>query len=1201
MREDRRGRVTRRSSSGARRDHSERDRRERVRIFEDTDEMFGADTEERAPVLREEERGYGGRADRDYGEDRGYRDDRNGDRRYRDERNYRGDDRRDRAYRDHYESEDGREDRRDRGRRDRGCRDEDRRGRSCRDRREEPRRQTRGTRRVCGGDTERFVHQIVPYVMFWMALFGAVSLVMRDVVGLDGTTGALGSWFAGFLHGILGSGAYVLPLFLVVISLRWKHFVREGILALKLLLSSAFVLLLSGIVHVFGDGIGRKTLEIAGDDLYRAGVNTGWAGGFFGGFVGEYMGYMLRLWGTCLIAIPLLIVIGIYLVGLTPGGLWQRLSVKMKQAADRRRERELSRYDGAEERHLRSRKKEGGSAVPALSAGDSYDFGGEEDFSDTRKRRGGDVRPTVAPLQEVLEGDVIDIPDDDYDAVAAPAAPSASAEPVAPATPVPPVTPVKAPDPAVQTLEEILRQLEEDRKARVSEAMGGSRSPSTVAASTTPSEATASRTEADGRTGGGYSPFSVSFAAPAFREKQDKSPVNGHIVVQPTESVSSTTPVTSTVPVAPTVPVEPVVPVAPSTPVAPVMPVEPEVPVVPTPPAASVSFAPSATTAEPVTLTGGFAFDDGEDTAPADDFMPEIPVASTPLATPVAPAVPVEPTEPVTPVVPVEPTAPVAPATPVAPTVPVAPVVPVRREPVKADPVPAPETPPAPREYQRPPITLLNEDTSVKANDHAQEINDKIFILRETLESFNIRLKDEVLCSRGPTITRYELRPEIGVSVRSVINRIDDISLALAAPVRIEAPIPGKPAIGIEVPNAVRETVYMRTMLESDAFKNAEGPLEVPLGVDVGGQIRMCNLAKMPHLLVAGSTGSGKSVCINTILISLMYKVGPEDLRLILIDPKQVEFTSYAHVPHLYAPIVTEATRAVGVLACAVQEMERRYSLISDVGVRNIEAYNKAVQNDPDREHLPYMVIVIDEFADLKMACPNNDVEMYTSRLAQKARAAGMHLIIGTQRPTVNVITGNLKTNIISRISFKVTQQNDSRTILDENGAESLTGRGDMLYKTTGLDKPLRIQGAFVSDSEVESVADYIRKRNDTVRYNQAFMDQIEVEMARAANAGRQEDGYDDVEDGECEEDPKFREAVELAIQTQKVATSLLQRRLGVGYGRAAKIIDRMEELGYVTPSEGGNKPRKVLVTYADLERLDGGGGASDGGDDFDE
>ncbi|MBO7341340.1 MAG: hypothetical protein J6U87_01530, partial [Clostridia bacterium] len=515
------------------------------------------------------------------------------------------------------------------------------------------------------------------------------------------------------------------------------------------------------------------------------------------------------------------------------------------------------------------------------------------------------------------------------------------------------------------------------------------------------------------------------------------------------------------------------------------------------------------------------------------------------------------------------------PAAPAAPAPATAARVAVHTAPVREEPV---EPEPVMREYVRPPIHLLNEDKNVRTRDFYEEIEETKDILRQTMASFNIKIQDEINYSHGPSVTRYEMRPVAGTSVRSVTNRTEDIALNLASSVRIEAPIPGKPAIGIEVPNKVRETVFMRTMLESDAFRNSTDPLDVPLGLDVGGSVRMCNLAKMPHLLVAGTTGSGKSVCINTMLLSLIYKTSPRDLRLILIDPKQIEFAPYEDVPHLSMPIVTDMQRAAGALACAVQEMERRFSLIRDVGVRNIEAYNDAVKNDPDREHLPYIVIVIDEFNDLKMSCNNNDPENFTVRIAQKARAAGIHLIIGTQRPSVDVITGKLKGNIPSRIAFMVKQQVDSRTILDVNGAEALTGRGDMLYvATTSSDKnPVRIQGAFVSDGELERVISFVRKNNDPVRYNKAFMDQIELEMAKSAKQERKGDDFDYGDEDEGGEDPKFIEAVELAVQTQKVATSLLQRRLGVGYGRAAKIIDRMEELGLVSPAEG-NKPRKLL------------------------
>lgn len=1252
---DRRDRVTRRSSTGIGKRFGEARRREPIRDFDSADELYRDETYRSRQARRNDTR-------RAYEEERAQYDERDG--RYDDRRSDRRDSRRDERYEDYrygdrytdreYDDLNRASSRRQAPQWDAYRFDEDEPRNDRRDdRRDEPRRQGRYDRREggqreggrrparkrVGGDTELFVHQIVPYVMFWIGLFAAVSFVLRDLVGGGESAGVFGSWFADFLGGLFGPGAYALPLFFVVLSLRWKRFVKEGALAKKLLLSTAFVFLLSGIIHVFMDGA-RGSLDATG--LYATGAMLS-SGGIFGGFVGEWLGYALRLWGTILLAIPLLIIVGIYLVGMTLSGIWQRISCKYQMMSERRAERRKALYDG-EEKQPRAEGKQNnaerigaqtadeGEAKPAPFERMRYTFKEEEDElpRPAEKEPRIEAEPPVAEC-EVKEkephqpassvgaedtvrirssADIVDIPDDlpemdepadDLQAILNRAGHDDSSE---------------------QKLDQILREISQrsEQEARAKE-----------------QSAPAATVEEKPLQGTYYAPFALPHRPEPKREQPLEAEQTGGQtaftatpVEQPEKKASYLTeePLGSLNPIhrepkpAPAEPVpaqtEPAEEVLAYRPVQPTpvqsMPAQkapiPEIhaesafaqqerhdeaPLV-----SAVTFdvdEPVATAAEPAVSEpihrektpaqpmGGFSFADdlsAEETQPARGTRIAFELDETPPAREAvtaeqetAPAVAFTREE-----IPAQAECPVeavrSAVDPLVRPLRPKPQVLTRNEPVKDE---KPAAPPVIREYRLPHIELLKEDKSIKENDHTEEMREKIEILRETLKSFNIRVKEQVDCSRGPTITRYELRPEPGVSVRSVMNRMDDISLNMAAPVRIEAPIPGKPAIGIEVPNAQREMVFMRTVLESEQYKSSTKPLEVPLGLDVGGAIQMCDLAKMPHLLVAGSTGSGKSVCINTILISLMFKTSPADLRLILIDPKQVEFTSYAHIPHLYAPIVTDPARAVGVLACAVQEMERRYSLIKDVGVRNIEGYNEAVKNDPEREHLPYMVIVIDEFADLKMACTNNDVETFTCRLAQKARAAGMHLIIGTQRPTVNVITGNLKNNIPSRIAFKVTQQTDSRTILDANGAEALIGRGDMLYMTAGLPKPNRVQGAFVSDDEVEAVADYIRDHNDEVQYNQAFMDQIEAEMARAANAGRKDDDGDDFDDDGDDEDPKFREAVELAIETQKVATSLLQRRLGVGYGRAAKIIDRMEALGYVSAPEG-NKARKVLITH---------------------
>ncbi|MBE6548223.1 MAG: DNA translocase FtsK [Ruminococcaceae bacterium] len=484
------------------------------------------------------------------------------------------------------------------------------------------------------------------------------------------------------------------------------------------------------------------------------------------------------------------------------------------------------------------------------------------------------------------------------------------------------------------------------------------------------------------------------------------------------------------------------------------------------------------------------------------------------------------------------------------------------------------------REYKFPPIDLLKKG-GLKSGTSEAEIEENKQILREVLESFKIKVKD-ITCSCGPTITRYEIKPDAGVRVRAIANLVDDIALALAkSGVRIEAPIPGKAAVGVEVPNDSRANVLLRSIIETPEFQNHKSKIASCLGADVSGHPVVFDIEKMPHLLVAGTTGSGKSVCINTIIASILYRAKPDEVKLVLIDPKKVEFNVYRDIPHLSCKIVTDPKKAAGALNSAVNEMEKRFELIEEVGVRNITGYNEITKNDPDKPFMPRMVIIIDELADLMMTAPD-EVETAICRIAQKARAAGIHLILGTQRPSVDVITGLIKANIPSRIAFTVTSSVDSRTIIDIGGAEKLIGMGDMLYSPVGSPKPQRVQGAFVSDGEVESIVDYIKSNNAPVRYNCEFEKSIDEEAAKCGNPAAGKSGGGEAKVSSGEEDPKLYEAVELAIEAGKISTSLLQRKLEVGYGRAAKIIDRMEELGYVGPADG-NKPRKILVTVQDL------------------
>ncbi len=491
-----------------------------------------------------------------------------------------------------------------------------------------------------------------------------------------------------------------------------------------------------------------------------------------------------------------------------------------------------------------------------------------------------------------------------------------------------------------------------------------------------------------------------------------------------------------------------------------------------------------------------------------------------------------------------------------------------------------PEPEPIP-EYVFPTIDLLEEGPSHYSTSE-EEIEKNAELLRGVLRDFKINV-NEITCSCGPTITRFEVKPEAGVRVRQIANLVDDISYGLAkSGIRIEAPIPGKAAVGIEVPNDKSVPVKLRTLIETPEFINHKSKLAACLGADVSGKPVVFDIEKMPHLLVAGTTGSGKSVCINSIIMSILYHAKPEEVKLLLIDPKKVEFKIYRDIPHLCCRIISDPKKAAGALNSAVNEMEKRFELIEEVGVRNIAGYNEATKNDPEKPFMPRMVIIIDEFADLMMTA-KDEVETAVVRIAQKARAAGIHLIVGTQRPSVDVITGLIKANIPSRIAFTVMSGVDSRTILDTVGAEKLCGRGDMLYAPVGAQKPQRVQGTFVSDEEVERVVSYVKEKNAPVRYDQDFETSIDNEAAKCGNAP--DSSGPNLGSGSASsggEDAKFWDAVDLAIDTGKIATSLLQRRLEIGYGRAAKIIDRMEEMGFVSAPDG-TKPRKVLITREEL------------------
>jgi len=496
-----------------------------------------------------------------------------------------------------------------------------------------------------------------------------------------------------------------------------------------------------------------------------------------------------------------------------------------------------------------------------------------------------------------------------------------------------------------------------------------------------------------------------------------------------------------------------------------------------------------------------------------------------------------------------------------------------------------PETHP----YRLPPIDLLSVGEAANEGDSQEELEANAKRLVEVLKSFKVDV-EIVHISHGPTITRYEVAPKAGVKVRSISGLVDDIALNMkTSGVRIE-PIPGKVAVGIEVPNRCRATVFLRNLIDTDQFRNAKSKVACALGVNIAGEPVLLDIAKMPHLLIAGATGMGKSVCINSLLVSLLYRAKPDEVKLILVDPKKVELNVYNKLPHLLVPVLNAPQKAAGALAWAVIEMERRFTLIEQYGVRNLAGYNAIVaqSDDGDMEYLPHIIIVIDELADLMMQA-GDEVEDSICRLAAKARAAGMHMILGTQRPSVDVITGLIKANIPSRIAFTVASNADSRTIIDVAGAEKLIGRGDMLYAPVQEMKALRLQGAFVSDDEVERVVEFIKDQCEA-SFDADIIEEIEEQAALCGEKKKKGGGFgssssSDGGSDDVELDPKFFEAVELAVDEGKISTSLIQRKLSLGYGRAAKIIDEMEQRGIVSAPDG-QKPRTVLISQQDYYEM---------------
>lgn len=500
------------------------------------------------------------------------------------------------------------------------------------------------------------------------------------------------------------------------------------------------------------------------------------------------------------------------------------------------------------------------------------------------------------------------------------------------------------------------------------------------------------------------------------------------------------------------------------------------------------------------------------------------------------------------------------------------------------------------KHYELPPLELLNLPQNFNSGDLESEQKRNGEKLISTLKSFGVETRI-IGISKGPSVTRYEIQPAAGVKISKITNLADDIALNLAASgVRIEAPIPNKPAVGIEIPNKSRQSVTLREVIDQPPYKNAKSKLNVALGKDITGDFVYCDLVKMPHLLVAGTTGSGKSVCLNSMIVSILYNATPDEVKLLMIDPKAVEFTMYNGIPHLLVPVVSDPRKASGALAWAVTEMLQRYKMFSESGVRDISGYNSICESE-GKKKLPQIVIFIDELSDLMMAAPN-EVEDSICRLAQMARAAGMHLVIATQRPSVDVITGLIKANIPSRISLYVSSQVDSRTIIDSVGAEKLLGHGDMLYYPVGIPKPVRVQGCYLDESEVHKVVNFLKAQEQS-----SYDDEVIKEIDRqAANTGakKKDSSASSGDDGDSPADEMLPKAIEVVIEAQSASTTLLQRKLKLGYARAARIVEELEERGIIGPYEGA-KPRKVLVSkqqWYEMNALAQGGANKPYGED---
>ncbi len=954
-----------------------------------------------------------------------------------------------------------------------------------------------------------FSEQFMPYIWGGLALIFAVCLLLNAIGGAekpeDHLMGYVGFYLSQTLFGCFGWSAYLMPLVFVNLAIFWRRYCEERLVAVKIVLSILFMVMLSAVIHV---GVCTSNKELAmvytPSYLFRTGA-TFESGGVVGGVVGNLLYTGLKLAGTVVLAVVTLPLILMMLVGVTPayvfGKLRDAIKAKREQAAERReilREEAEAETEAKRKAAISESYREKRAKLDAENRRDEKDAAepaetveSEEAEAKPVRRNGRRTVLVDADTGEMLDDGSEDAKETLTEETEASAPPPLADDDREELTSLP----FHEPAAATPSREAAATVADEDEVECPDEEDGFVDKP--FAAESRPARRGESRLYADDEPAF-YDGDMESMATDLEEEAEPEPELEPAVFEELTEPFDET----------------------------------------------------ELTSAENQPAAGQYSVVYSAEKKPTDGVMVTInkqeyaAVAESGLS---------------------------------------------EEELVLSTAHSQAELPVEPaREYLFPSVDMLTRGSArYEAND--AEIAENTRLLREVLESFHIRVK-EISCSCGPTITRFEVKPDTGIRVRSIANLVDDIAMNLAkAGVRIEAPIPGKAAVGIEVPNAEPATVYFRNILETPEFRNHKSRIAACLGADVSGRPVILDINKMPHLLIAGATGMGKSVCINSIVMSILYKAKPDEVKLILIDPKKVEFAMYRELPHLLCPIVSDPKQAAGTLYCAVNEMERRFGLIEEVGVRNLAGYNEVTADDPERPRLPQIVIIIDELADLMMTAPA-DVETAICRLAQKARAAGIHLVIGTQRPSVDVITGLIKANIPSRIAFTVASAVDSRTIIDTVGADKLIGRGDMLYAPVGVNKPMRCQGTFVSESEVERVVTFIKENNEPVVYDEEFIKNIAVEAARCGvnkKKGEQVsiDDFDGLGGGQnlWGEDPKFWEALEVIVSKEKFGTSALQRALHLGYGKAASIIDRMEEYGFVGPDPGNKTGRDVRITHEQL------------------